>query len=37
LLSFSDILETLGAAGSFGPLEITSPTGKPLLAVSRVS
>jgi hypothetical protein len=37
LLSFSDILDTLGAAGSFGPLEIASPNGKPLLAVSRVS
>jgi len=37
LLSFSDILDTLGAAGAFGPLEIASPNGKPLLAVSRVS
>jgi hypothetical protein len=37
LLSFSDILDTLGVAGSFGSLEIASTNGRPLLAVSRVS
>jgi type 1 glutamine amidotransferase len=31
-----DILATLGLPGRFGPVEITSPSGKPLLAASRV-
>jgi hypothetical protein len=31
-----DVLATLGLPGRFGPIEITSPSGKPLLAASRV-
>ena len=31
-----DVLATLGLSGRFGPIEITSPSGKPLLAASRV-
>ena len=31
-----DVLATLGLPGRFGPIEITSSSGKPLLAVSRV-
>ena len=31
-----DVLGTLGLPGRFGPIEIASPSGKPLLAASRV-
>jgi uncharacterized protein len=31
-----DVLATLGLPGRFGPIEITSPNGRPLLAASRV-
>src|SRR5262245_19358774 len=31
-----DVLASLGLSGRFGPIEITSPSGKPLLATSRV-
>jgi len=36
LLSSADILGKLGVAGNYGPLEIVSVTGKPILALSRV-
>jgi hypothetical protein len=35
-LSSADILAKLGMAGNYGPLEIVSVGGKPILAVSRV-
>ena len=35
-LSSADILGKLGLAGNYGPLEIVSVGGKPILAVSRV-
>ena len=36
LLSTADILGSLGVAGTYGPLEIVSVTGKPILALSSV-
>jgi hypothetical protein len=36
LITYTDILASLGLAGSFGPLQVRSTDGKPLLAVSRV-
>ena len=36
MISENDILGSLGLDGSFGPLEIESLDGKPILAVSRV-
>ncbi len=36
-LSFSNILDVLGAGNSYGPLEIISTNGQPLIATSRVS
>lgn len=36
LITYDDILASLELAGTFGPLEITSQDGRPLLAVSRV-
>jgi hypothetical protein len=35
-VSFANILERLGAFNSFGPVEILSTNGQPLLATSRV-
>jgi Purple acid Phosphatase, N-terminal domain len=37
LLSFDNILETLGVSDNYGPLEITSLDNMPLVAASRVS
>jgi hypothetical protein len=37
LLSFDNILETLGVSDNYGPLEITSLDNVPLVAASRVS
>jgi hypothetical protein len=36
LLSSADIVGKLGIAGSYGPLEIVSASGKPILALSSV-
>jgi hypothetical protein len=36
LLSSADILSKLGMTGNYGPLEIVSVSGKPILALSRV-
>jgi uncharacterized protein len=36
MLVSQDVLATLGLTGRFGPIEITSPEGKPFLAASRV-
>ncbi|HVN80130.1 MAG TPA: hypothetical protein VMW38_14125, partial [Terriglobia bacterium] len=36
MISDNDILGRLGLDGSYGPLEIESLDGKPILAVSRV-
>jgi len=36
VLSSVDFLGTLGVVGSYGPLEIVSVSGKPILALSRV-
>jgi sugar lactone lactonase YvrE len=36
LVTFTDVLQALGLVGTFGPLEIASTNGSPLLAVSRV-
>ncbi len=36
MLLFQNILEALGMAGQFGPLEITSLNGTPLIAASQV-
>jgi len=35
-VAYSDILASLGLGGNFGPIELTSTSGKPILAVSRV-
>ena len=37
LLSFENVLETLGVQDSYGPVEITSVNNMPLIASSRVS
>ena len=37
LISFGDVLASFDQAGSYGPLEIESIDGLPILAVSRVS
>lgn len=35
-LFYADVLYDLGLGGTFGPLEIVSSSGKPILAISRV-
>lgn len=35
-LRFDDVLDSLGLAGTFGPLELVSTLNRPILAVSRV-
>jgi hypothetical protein len=35
-LNYSDVLASLGLAGTSGPMEIVSTTGKPILVISRV-
>ncbi|MEW5979037.1 MAG: DUF5719 family protein [Acidobacteriota bacterium] len=37
VLSFENILQTLGVSDNYGPLEITSLNGAPIVATSRVS
>ena len=37
LISFGDVLASFGQSGTYGPLEIESIDGLPILAVSRVS
>ena len=37
VLSFENILQTLGVSNNYGPIEITSLNGVPLIASSRVS
>jgi len=37
VLSFENILQTLGVANNYGPIEITALNGVPLIASSRVS
>ena len=37
VLSFSNVLESLGVVNNFGPIEITSLNNVPLIAASRVS
>src|SRR6185295_627334 len=37
VLSFDNVLKTLGVNGKYGPLEITSVNNMPLIASSRVS
>jgi hypothetical protein len=36
LLSYSDVLGSLGLGGTSGPMEIVSTTGKPVIVISRV-